>query len=180
MKPDNPATPTSVLPSTATTAPPKLIAPEHIARTHSTLVKTFLQIRTLAKIDRDAVHIGCKANQPCRNYRGPAPVPSDSQALVYRDTLIDDRQVSLEEAEYIVSRADCFWAREFTVLWAMWCDDKGGIENEERTQVQWLLSYPGLLRNAAEECCPIRPRRRKRPKVPQFAKDPKDIIAIDD
>jgi hypothetical protein len=50
MKLDNPATPTSVLPSTATTARPKLIPPEHIARTHGTSVKTFLRIRTLDNI----------------------------------------------------------------------------------------------------------------------------------
>jgi hypothetical protein len=107
-------------------------------------------------------------------------VPRDPQALVYRDTLIDGRQISLEEAEYIVSRANCFWARRLTVLWIRWCEERGGIDHEERSQVEWLLSFPDSLRQAAEECCPIRPRRRKRPKVPQFAKDPKDIIAIDD
>jgi hypothetical protein len=50
----------------------------------------------------------------------------------------------------------------------MWCEDEGGIDDEERTQIEWLLSYPDLLRDAAEECCP------KRPKLPKV------VIIIDD
>jgi hypothetical protein len=56
----------------------------------------------------------------------------------------------------------------------------GGIDNEKRSQVQWLLSYPNSLRQAVEECCPIRPRRRNRPTNLQIPKDLRDIIAIDD
>ena len=174
MKIGHPASPTSVLPSTAPTARRGLIPPIITDLTDVSSSKTFLQIRTLDNIERDEVHKGCQKGQPCRNYQHEAPVPRDPDAKVYRDTLLDGRQISLEQAEHIVSRANCFWARRFTVLWRNWCDDLGGIENEQRSQVEWLLSYPESLRKAAKECCP------KLPRVRQFAKDPKDVISIDD
>lgn len=177
MKPGNPASHTSALPSTAPTALPKLTAPGHVAPAHGSSVKTFLRIRTLTKVKRDAVHTGCQPGQPCRDYKSPAPMARDPHAKVFRDTLLDGRQISLEETEYIVSRANCFWARRFTVLWDNWCQGLGGIENEERSQVEWLLSFPELLRRAAEECCPRRPRRSKAPKMTMV---PKDIVIIDD
>lgn len=174
MRPDNPASPTSALASTAPTARPSLIVPSNTDPTHISSVKTFIQIRTLDKIERTDVHTGCQGGQPCRDHQHGALIPRDPDAKVYRNTLRDGRQISLEEAEYIVSRANCFWARRFTVLWKNWCEELGGIENEERSQVEWLLSYPETLWKAAGEYCPRRPRVR------QFAKDPKDDVSIDD
>lgn len=120
----------------------------------ATAVKTFLEISTTAKIGRYAVHSGCCAGLPCRNHKGSAPVPSNPQILIYHNTLSKHRRATLEEAEYIFSQANCFWARRFTVLWAEWCRYKGGIENEKRSQVEWLMSYPDVLVKAAKECCP--------------------------
>jgi hypothetical protein len=70
--------------------------------------------------------------------------------------LSKDRHASLEEAEYILSQANCFWARRFTVIWDEWCKDIGGIEYERRSKVEWLLSpdFRDLLRRAAWDCCP--------------------------
>lgn len=177
MRPGNPACPTSIIPSTAPTASPKLTAPEEVVPGHSTSAKTFLHIRTLADVKQDAVHTGCQEGQPCRDYSGPVPMPRDPHAKVYRHTLLGGRQISLEKAEYIVSRANCYWARKFTVLWARWCEERGGIENEERSQVEWLLSFPDLLRSAAGQCCPKGPRRSKAPKTTTA---PKDVIIVDD
>lgn len=173
-RPDNPASPTNVLPSTAPTARPSLIVPTNTNPTHISSPRTFIKIRALDKLERNDVHTGCREGQPCRDHEYEALIPRDPDAKVYRNMLRDGRKISLEEAEYIVSRANCFWARRFTVLWENWCEDLGGIDNEERSQIEWLLSYPEALRRAAEECCPRRPRVR------QFAKDPNDIVPIDD
>ena len=174
MRPDNPASPTSVLPSTAPTARPSLIVPTNTNPTHISSPRTFIKIRALDKLERNDVHTGCREGQPCRDHKYEAPIPRDPDAKVYRNMLRDGRKISLEEAEYIVSRANCFWARRFTVLWENWCEDLGGIDNEERSQIEWLLSYPEALRRAAEECCPRRPRFR------QFASNPNDVVLIDD
>lgn len=174
MKPGNPASPTSVLPSTAPTAPHNLVGPTNTESARRISAKTFLQIRTLAKIERDDVHTGCQEGQPCRDYLHAAPVPRDPDARVYRGMLRKGRPISLEEAEHIVSQANCFWARRFTVLWTRWCEEVGGIENEERSQVEWLLSFPESLRKAAEECCP------KRPRVLHFPRRLEDVVPIDD
>lgn len=118
----------------------------------ATAAKTFLEIRTTAKIKRHDVHFGCRANFPCRDHKGPAPVPRNPLTLIYRNTLSEHRRATLEEAEYILSQANCFWARRLTVLWAKWCHEH---QNDERSQVEWLLgSYPELLVDAARKCCP--------------------------
>jgi hypothetical protein len=174
MEPGNPASPTSVLPSTAPTAPQNLVGPTNTEPARRISAKTFLQIRTLAEIERDDVHTGCQEGQPCRDYLHAAPVPRDPDARVYRGMLRKGRPISLEEAEQIVLQANCFWARRFTVLWTRWCEEVGGIENEERSQVEWLLSFPESLRKAAEECCP------KRPRVLHFPRRLEDVVPIDD
>jgi len=96
---------------------------------------------------------------------------------VHHNTLTADRGISLEEAEYIVSQATCFWARKFTVLWTTWCEEEGGIDNEDRSEIEWLMCYPDLLRKAAREYCPKGPKRQKRPRT---IKTPGDVIIIDD
>lgn len=136
MRPDDPASPTDVPPSAAPTACPSLIVPRNTDPTHFPSAKTFIQIRTLDKLERNDVHICCREGQPCRDHQYEAPIPRGPDAKVYRNTLHEGRKISLEEAEYIVSRANCFWARKFTVLWQNWCEALGGIENEERSQVK--------------------------------------------
>jgi hypothetical protein len=60
------------------------------------------------------------------------------------------------------------------VLWLKWCEGLGGIENGERSQVEWLLGFPELLRQAAEVCCPKRPRGSHYPKRLEH------VVSIDD
>lgn len=116
-----------------------------------TAAKTFLEICTTAKIKRHAVHVGCRAGLPCRDHKGPAPVPSNPRTSIHRNTISERRPATFEEAEYILSRANCFWARNITVLWTDWCDGR----DEKRSQVEWLLgSFPELLVGAARKCCP--------------------------
>lgn len=159
---ENPDSPTSVRPTSSAAVVLKSTAAGRADTSSRSSNKMFLSIRTIAELERRGIHPGCQAGQPCHNHDGQIPVPRDSHALVYHNTLTKDRRISLEEAEFVLSRANCFWARRFTVIWANWCKDKGCIEKEPRSQVEWLLSFPDLLRKAAKECCP------------------KDVIMIDD
>lgn len=157
--------------------------------------KTFLQLRTTEILEQGSTHPGCEVGHPCRNYAGRAPMPRDPRVLLYDNTLCKGRQASLDETEYILSRANCFWARRFSVIWTLWCEDKGGIENEERSQVEFLQSYPKQLREAANDCCPKGLRSAKSlkgakvwkiEKLPRKMKngkrtgDSREIIIIDD
>jgi len=174
MSSGNPASPTDGLTNAPPAAPPTFITPVRAEPTLTRSPKTFLQIRALANIDPNDVHTGCQKGLPCRDYKDQAPTPRDPHAKVYRGTLLEGRKFSLEEAEYIVSRANCFWARKFTVLWARWCEEKGGIENEPRSQVEWFVtSYPELLHAAAKKYCP------RRPKGANVLMVPEDVVILD-
>lgn len=119
--------------------------------------KTFLRIRTHAELERDDFHSGCQSGRPCRDYETKGPVPRNPHIVVYHNTLPKNHHATVDEAEYILSRATCHWARKFSVLWHNWCEQIGGIENETRSQVEWILSDSDsrkMLRTAAWYSCP--------------------------
>lgn len=128
----------------------------HHDRVRTAVGKTFLRIHDTDSLGDRTVHFGCRAGHPCRYHEGVPPMSRNPRVEVYHNTLSEGRKASLEEAEYILSQANCVWARRFTLFWDDWCRRKGGIEHEERSQVEWLLgSFPEWLQEAAWDCCPI-------------------------
>lgn len=128
--------------------------------------KTFLNIRSHTKIKPDFTHPGCTPNLPCRNHAGRIPVPRDPRVSVKHNTLSPQRQPTVEEAEYILARCNCYWAWKFTIIWARWCAENGGVEKQERSQIEFLLlDYADCLQWAARACCP---------------KGKPDVVVIDD
>jgi hypothetical protein len=147
---------TNKLPSSSASAISTAIAPLEDPPLSETTPKTFLAIRTTTALNRGMVHSGCRAGRPCRDYKFGRPIPHNSRISVCDDTLTKGRHETPEEVEYILSQANCYWARKFTVIWNTWCEYKGGIEHERRSQVEWLLSpeFRDELRGAASDCCP--------------------------
>jgi hypothetical protein len=117
--------------------------------------KTFVSIRSLEKMKSKAIHQGCVAGQPCKNHQsGRRPAPRDPLVKVYHNTLDSRSRITEEQAEYILSRSNCYWAWVFTWIWKLWCDEKGGIDNQDYSQVELLLDCADKLRGAAWDCCP--------------------------
>jgi hypothetical protein len=145
---------TNKLPSSSAPAISTAIAPLDDPTLSETAPKTFLAIRTTTALKRDMVHPRCRAGRPCGDYKFGRPIPHDPRVVVYNDTLLRDRHPNLEEVEYILSQANCYWARKSTVIWNTWCEYRGGIEHEKRSQVEWLLSpeFRDELRGAASDC----------------------------
>jgi hypothetical protein len=117
--------------------------------------RTFVSIRSLEKMEPKSIHQGCVAGQPCKNHEGGnRPKPRDPLIKVYHNTLDRGSHITAEQADYIIFRSNCYWAWLFTWIWKLWCDEQGGVDNQEYTQVELLLSCPDKLRGAAWDCCP--------------------------
>ena len=117
--------------------------------------RTFISILSLEKIEPKSTHQGCVAGQPCNNHGGGRrPRPRDPLVKVYHNTLDSKSRITEEQAEYILSRSNCYWAWVFTWIWKLWCDEKGGIDNQDYSQVELLLDCADKLRGAAWDCCP--------------------------
>jgi hypothetical protein len=101
----NSAGPTRTLPDSA---PVVSSNSTKVTPTNDPPAKTFLEISTTAKISPDAVHPCCRHGRPCRDFDGQVPVPRNPQVSLYQDTLTADHQIRIEEAEYILSQANCF------------------------------------------------------------------------
>jgi hypothetical protein len=117
--------------------------------------RTFISILSLEKIEPKSTHQGCVTGQPCNNHGGGRrPRPRDPLVKVYHNTLDSKSRITEEQAEYILSRSNCYWAWVFTLIWKLWCDEQGGIENQDYSQVELLLDCADKLRGAAWDCCP--------------------------
>jgi len=117
--------------------------------------RTFMSIRSLDKMEPNSIHRGCVAGQPCKDHDGGRrPTPRDPLVKVYHNTLDSKSRITVEQAEYILSRSNCYWAWTFTWIWKLWCDEEGGIDNQVYSQVELLLDCSDKLKAAAWDCCP--------------------------
>jgi hypothetical protein len=117
--------------------------------------RTFMSIRSLEKMSPKSIHQDCVAGQPCKNHGGGnRPIPRDPRVKVFHTTLDSKSRITEEQAEYILSRSNCYWAWLFTWIWKLWCDEQGGIDKQEFTQLELLVRCPDKLRGAAWDCCP--------------------------
>jgi hypothetical protein len=117
--------------------------------------RTFMSICSLEKMSPKSLHQGCIAGQPCKNHEGGnRPTPRDPRVKVFHTTLDSKSHITEEQAEYIISRSNCYWAWLFTWIWKLWCDEQGGIDKQEFTQLELLVRCPDKLRGAAWDCCP--------------------------
>jgi hypothetical protein len=113
------------------------------------------------KIERGAIHEGCRAKWPCRHPDHATP-DDGTFVIVYRDTIDDAYQLTISEVQYILSLCTCHWASAFTKVWDGWCEDPDTSVHEELTKPQYLLLYwADRLLEAAKECCPTDPRNRE-------------------
>jgi hypothetical protein len=117
--------------------------------------RTFISIRSLDKMGPKSIHPGCVAGQPCKNHRGGSrPTPRDPRVKVFHTTLDSKSRITEEQAEFILAQSNCYWAWLFTWIWKLWCDEQGGIDDQEFSQLELLVRCPDKLRGAAWDCCP--------------------------
>lgn len=110
---------------------------------------------THAQISRGSTHPDCKPGKPCRHPLHWTPPPNDSNVIIYKSTLYFGRRTTVDEAEYILSRCDCYWASKFSVMWSRWCQMTGDEALQSLTKAEWLLSgFHNQLMLAAGNCCP--------------------------
>jgi hypothetical protein len=117
--------------------------------------QTFMSIRSLENMEPKSIHEGCVAGQPCKNHEGGRrPKPRDPRVKVYHNTLDSKSSITESQAEYILSRSNCYWAWIFTRIWKLWCEERRGIDAQDYSQVELLLDCADKLRGAAWDCCP--------------------------
>jgi hypothetical protein len=117
--------------------------------------QTFMSIRSLENMEPKSIHEGCVAGQPCKNHdSGRRPRPHDPLVKVYHNTLDSKSRITEVQAEYILSRSNCYWAWIFTRIWKLWCEERRGIDAQDYSQVELLLDCADKLRGAAWDCCP--------------------------
>ena len=110
---------------------------------------------THAQLSRGSTHPDCKPGKPCRHPLHWTPPPNDSNVIIYKGTLYFGRRTTVDEAEYILSRCDCYWASKFSVMWSRWCQMTGDEALQSLTKAEWLLSgFYNQLMLAAGNCCP--------------------------
>ena len=118
---------------------------------------------TATKIERGSTHEGCRVNWPCRHPDNATP-DDGTLTIVYRDTVDDIYQLTIDEVQYILSLCTCHWANAFTKVWDGWCQEPYASVDAagELTKPQYLLLYwAERLLQAAKECCPTDPRNRE-------------------
>jgi hypothetical protein len=116
---------------------------------------------TVTKIERGATHEGCRANWPCRHTDHATP-DDGTLIIVYRDTIDDAYQLTINEVRYILSLCTCHWASAFTKVWDGWCEESDAPVELELTKPQYLLMYwADRLLEAARECCLTDPDNRE-------------------
>ena len=117
--------------------------------------RTFISVRSLDRMQPKSTHNGCVAGRPCNHHRsGSRPIPRNPRAKVYHNSLDRTFPVTVEQAEYILSQCNCYWAWTFTRLWDAWCADTLSVDAQKLSQVEVLLLFPNKLRGAAWDCCP--------------------------
>ena len=123
--------------------------------------KTFLSIRSLDRMVPGATHQDCIGGQPCNDHEnGSRSTPRDPHAIVYKDSLRATTPITVEQAEYILSRCNCYWAWRFARIWHLWCAEEGRIDTQELSQAELSLACSNDLREAAWDCCPHGQRYR--------------------
>lgn len=99
-------------------------------------------------------HPGCINHRPCV-YPPNNPTIRSSHPLIpiYSNEADGSRDMTIGQAEFIISCCSCHWANGFTQVWA---DAQGEFGHMSKAEV--LLAYfQDDLWRAARECCPPRP-----------------------
>lgn len=110
---------------------------------------------TQDQIPRGSTHLECTSGKPCRHPLHWTPPPNDANVVIYASTLYFGRGTTVDEAEYILSRCDCYWASKFSLMWARWCQMTGDEALQRLTKAEWLLEgFHNQLMLAAGNCCP--------------------------
>jgi hypothetical protein len=126
---------------------------EHLA--HSTPPRTFMSIRSLDRMEPKSTHNHCVVGRPCNDHEsGRRPVPRNPRAKVYHNSFGSTSPVTVDQAEYILSQCNCYWAWTFTRIWNAWCAGTLSADAQKLSQVEVLLLFPDRLRDAARDCCP--------------------------
>ena len=106
-------------------------------------------------IKREFTHPGCVAHRPCIHPSNFTSRSGRPFVTVYGKEVDDSRQMTLGQAEFIISHCTCHWADGFTEVWA---DAQGKFGYMSKVEV--LLAYfQDNLWRAARACCPRRPGR---------------------
>lgn len=111
------------------------------------------------RIERGSTHSGCNSYRPCKQLDRPSS-PIEPRAVVYCDTIGHSQNLSIAQAEFILTRCTCHWAIAFDKVWRYWSYDEAANENERLSKPELLVNcYPEKLRQAARECCPPDPTK---------------------
>ena len=98
-------------------------------------------------------HPGCVVRRPCI-YPGNYTIRNGHPLVtVYGNEVDGSQDMTIGQAEFIISCCSCHWANGFTEVWA---DAQGEFGHMSKAEV--LLAYfQDDLWRAARECCPSRP-----------------------
>lgn len=106
------------------------------------------------KIERGWTHLDCNAHRPCKRFINVPSSSGSSRATVYRDMIDDLQLLSIEQAQFILSRCTCHWATAFNIVWGHWCDGVAAGKNKDIPKPEMLIRcFHDRLQQAARECC---------------------------
>jgi hypothetical protein len=106
------------------------------------------------EVKREFTHPGCVSHRPCVHPSNFTVRSGRPLVTVYGNEVDGSpRQMTLGQAEFIISHCTCHWANGFTEVWA---DAQGKFGDMWKAEVL-LGCFPGDLWRAARECCPRRP-----------------------
>jgi len=99
------------------------------------------------------MHPGCVHHRPCVHPDNFTTRSGHPLVAVYSNEVDGSRDMTIGQAEFIISCCGCHWANGFTEVWA---DAQGKFGHMSKAEV--LLAYfKDDLWRAARECCPPRP-----------------------